>query len=107
MAASVLLAIGYALPWLMHNALGMILFSAIGGFGYGMYGSVDQALNVDVLPNEEEAGKDLGFEHCHYSRSDGRPDCHLRHCGGYRLVRTGVPDGNRYGGARLHLHSDD
>lgn len=59
-AASVLLAIGYALPWLMHNALGMILFSAIGGFGYGMYGSVDQALNVDVLPNEEEAGKDLG-----------------------------------------------
>ena len=60
-AASVLLAIGYALPWLMHNALGMILFSAIGGFGYGMYGSVDQALNVDVLPNEEEAGKDLGI----------------------------------------------
>lgn len=45
----------------MHNALGMILFSAIGGFGYGMYGSVDQALNVDVLPNEEEAGKDLGI----------------------------------------------
>ena len=39
----------------------MILFSAIGGFGYGMYGSVDQALNVDVLPNEEEAGKDLAF----------------------------------------------
>ena len=26
-----------------------------------MYGSVDQALNVDVLPNEEEAGKDLGI----------------------------------------------
>ena len=60
-AASVLLAIGYALPCLMHNALGMILVSAIGGFGYGMYGSVDQALNVDVLPNEEEAGKDLGI----------------------------------------------
>ena len=35
--------------------------AAIGGFGYGMYGSVDQALNVDVLPNEEEAGKDLGI----------------------------------------------
>lgn len=59
--ASLLLAIGYALPWLMHSPLGMILFSAIGGFGYGMYGSVDQALNVDVLPNEEEAGKDLGI----------------------------------------------
>ena len=59
--ASVLLAIGYALPWIMQSPLGMILFSAIGGFGYGMYGSVDQALNVDVLPNEEEAGKDLGI----------------------------------------------
>ena len=59
--ASLLLAVGYAMPWLLHSPLGMILFSAIGGFGYGMYGSVDQALNVDVLPNEEEAGKDLGI----------------------------------------------
>lgn len=59
--ASLLLAIGYALPWLLQSSLGMILFSAIGGFGYGMYGSVDQALNVDVLPNKEEAGKDLGI----------------------------------------------
>lgn len=59
--ASVLLAIGYALPWIMHNATGMVLFAAIGGFGYGMYGSVDQALNVDVLPDPEEAGKDLGI----------------------------------------------
>lgn len=59
--ASLLLAVGYALPWIMHSPMGMILFSAIGGFGYGMYGSVDQALNVDVLPSEEEAGKDLGI----------------------------------------------
>ena len=59
--ASLLLAVGYALPWILHSPMGMILFSAIGGFGYGMYGSVDQALNVDVLPNEEEAGKDLGI----------------------------------------------
>jgi MFS family permease len=59
--ASLLLAIGYALPWLLHSPMGMILFAAVGGFGYGMYGSVDQALNVDVLPNAEEAGKDLGI----------------------------------------------
>ena len=49
------------MPWIIHSPLGMILFTAIGGFGYGMYGSVDQALNVDVLPNAEEAGKDLGI----------------------------------------------
>lgn len=60
-AASVLLAIGYALPWILQDPMGMVLFAAIGGFGYGMYGSVDQALNVDVLPNAEEAGKDLGI----------------------------------------------
>jgi MFS family permease len=60
-AASVLLAVGYALPWILHSPWSMVLFAAIGGFGYGMYGSVDQALNVDVLPNAEEAGKDLGI----------------------------------------------
>jgi MFS family permease len=60
-AASVLLAAGYALPWILQSPTSMVLFAAIGGFGYGMYGSVDQALNVDVLPNAEEAGKDLGI----------------------------------------------
>ena len=29
--------------------------------GYGVYSAIDQALNVDVLPNKEEAGKDLGI----------------------------------------------
>ncbi|TFC17473.1 MFS transporter [Cryobacterium sp. MDB2-10] len=60
--ASILLAIGYALPWIFPSVLSMILFAAIGGgLGYGMYGSVDQALNVDVLPKDENAGRNLGF----------------------------------------------
>ena len=58
--ASVLFAIGAAMPWIFHNAWGMYLFAAIAGFGYGVYNAIDQALNVSILPNPKEAGKDLG-----------------------------------------------
>lgn len=59
--ASLLMAIGFLLPWIMKSAFSMMLFAGFAGFGYAVYGAVDQALNVDVLPNEEEAGKDLGI----------------------------------------------
>ncbi|AKV54984.1 Transporter, MFS superfamily [Bifidobacterium actinocoloniiforme DSM 22766] len=59
--ACALYAIGIAMPWVLRSSLGMLLFAGIAGFGYGMYSAVDQALNVDVLPNKETAGKDLGF----------------------------------------------
>nr|WP_228086123.1 MFS transporter [Mammaliicoccus lentus] len=56
-----LYAIGIAIPWVFPTVTGMLLFAGIAGLGYGMYMSVDQALNIDVLPNKENAGKDLGF----------------------------------------------
>lgn len=56
-----LYAIGIAMPWMIPNSMGMLLFAGIAGFGYGMYMAVDQALNVDVLPDKKNAGKDLGF----------------------------------------------
>ncbi|RSX51723.1 transporter [Bifidobacterium goeldii] len=59
--ACAVFAIGLAMPWVFPNDMGMFLFGGIASFGYGMYLSVDQALNVDVLPNKETAGKDLGF----------------------------------------------
>jgi MFS family permease len=59
--SSVLFAVGIAMPWVWPTPMGMFLFAGIAGFGYGVYTSVDQALNVDVLPSEEEAGKDLGI----------------------------------------------
>lgn len=59
--ASCLFAVGVAMPWVMPNQFGMYLFAGIAGFGYGVYNAIDQALNVAVLPNPEEAGKDLGI----------------------------------------------
>lgn len=45
----------------MPSVTGMYLYAGIAGFGYGVYSAIDQALNVDVLPNKEEAGKGLGI----------------------------------------------
>ena len=59
--ASCLYAVGVLMPWLIPSAMGMYLFAAIAGFGYGVYNAIDQALNVSVLPNPDEAGKDLGI----------------------------------------------
>lgn len=59
--ASLLFAIGTAMPWIMPSVTGMYLYAGIAGFGYGVYSAIDQALNVDVLPNKEEAGKGLGI----------------------------------------------
>ena len=59
--ASVLFAIGIAMPWFYPTTIGMYLFAGIAGLGYAVYSAVDQALLVDVLPNKEEAGKDLGI----------------------------------------------
>lgn len=59
--ASLCFALGVAMPWLIPTTTGMYLFAGIAGLGYAVYGSVDQALNVDVLPDPEKAGKDLGI----------------------------------------------
>lgn len=59
--SSLLFAVGIAMPWVFPTTMGMFLLAGLAGFGYGVYTSVDQALNVDVLPSQEEAGKDLGI----------------------------------------------
>ena len=63
-------------------------------FGNGCYMSVDQALNVDVLPNGDEAGKDLGI--LNLSNTIGQvlaPVCTtavIGIFGGYRMVFPGA-----------------
>ena len=59
--ASLLFAVGIAMPWILPSTTGFLLYALIAGFGYGVYGSVDQALNVDVLPRPKKAGEDLGI----------------------------------------------
>ncbi len=59
--ASCLFAVGALMPLLFRSEMGMYLFAGIAGFGYGVYNAIDQALNVSVLPNPDEAGKDLGI----------------------------------------------
>lgn len=59
--ATLLMSIGFLLPWIMKSPFSMILFAGFSGLGYAVYGAVDQALNIDVLPNKNESGKDLGI----------------------------------------------
>jgi MFS family permease len=59
--AACLFAVGILMPLIIRRPLGMYLFALIAGFGYGVYNAIDQALNVDVLPNPDQAGKDLGI----------------------------------------------
>ncbi|WEV46339.1 MFS transporter [Bifidobacterium sp. ESL0690] len=59
--ACVIIALGMLVVWLVPTTTGIYLYAALAGIGNGCYMSVDQALNVDVLPNPKEAGKDLGI----------------------------------------------
>jgi MFS family permease len=59
--AACLFAVGIAMPLIFRNTTGIYLYAIIAGFGYGVYNAIDQALNVDVLPNPDQAGKDLGI----------------------------------------------
>jgi MFS family permease len=38
----------------------MLAYAVVAGIGMGAFNAVDQALNVEVLPSQENAAKDLG-----------------------------------------------
>ncbi|WP_394706161.1 MFS transporter [uncultured Martelella sp.] len=60
MFVGLLVAIGAPVPFLSTEPRTMLVYALIAGLGSGIFNSVDQALNVEVLPNAETAAKDLG-----------------------------------------------
>ena len=58
---AVIISIGIMVPFIWPTTMAMYVYAGCAGFGFGIYMTVDQALNVDVLPNKADAGKDLGI----------------------------------------------
>ncbi|KQR23836.1 hypothetical protein ASF79_00815 [Agreia sp. Leaf335] len=54
-------AIASLFPFFVAEPWAMIVYALLAGIGSGVYNSVDQALNTDVLPDPDNAAKDLGI----------------------------------------------
>ncbi len=59
--ATFALAIAALFPLFAKATWAMFVYAVIAAFGNGIYNSVDGALNMDVLPSSDTAGKDLGL----------------------------------------------
>lgn len=59
--STVVMGIGVAIPAIDPAPWTMFFYAGLSGAAMGMYNSVDQALNVSVLPNPNNAAKDLGI----------------------------------------------
>ncbi len=103
--STLVMAAAIATPWLIRSAAGMYAYAALAGIGFGIYMSVDQALNVDVLPNPQEAGKDLGI--LNMANTLGQAIAPLRHLH-YRTVLRWIllrlPSCNCLCGRRSYRH---
>ncbi|CAI9404526.1 hypothetical protein ANOBCDAF_04636 [Pleomorphomonas sp. T1.2MG-36] len=58
--AGLMVAVGALVPFFSTAPWTMLVYALIAGIGSGIFNSVDQALNVEVLPNAATAAKDLG-----------------------------------------------
>ncbi|CAA9326888.1 MAG: Uncharacterized MFS-type transporter [uncultured Friedmanniella sp.] len=58
--STLLFAVGTIMLAFVSSVSGFYLVEAVLGVAYGIYVGVDLALVVDVLPNPDDAGKDLG-----------------------------------------------
>ncbi|MEU8076470.1 MFS transporter [Catellatospora citrea] len=59
-AAAAMLATALLLPWIWPTKPGMLAFALLSGLGFGVFQAVDTALITEVLPAEQDFGKDIG-----------------------------------------------
>ncbi|MGN8026239.1 MFS transporter [Microbacterium sp. 22242] len=89
--STALFAIGtYALIHI-HDVPSFYILEALMGIAYGIYVGVDLALVVDVLPNPDDSGKDLGV----FNIANALPQTFAPLIGGI-LVYVGDKGGNNY-----------
>jgi MFS family permease len=60
-AAGLIMAGSFLIPFAWPALPAMFIQTAVTGIGYGTFVVVDQALFIDVLPDREAAGRDLGL----------------------------------------------
>lgn len=56
-----LVALASLFPFFVAQPWAMLVYALVSGIGTGIYNSVDQALNTEVLPSPDNAAKDLGI----------------------------------------------
>lgn len=61
MASSLIIGVAVLLPALSASTAALMVTGALAGVGFGIYLSVDAALMTEVLPNDDDRGKDLGI----------------------------------------------
>ena len=76
----------------VHSVPAYYVLEFILGFAYGIYVGVDLALVVDVLPNPDDAGKDLGV----FNIANALPQTAAPAIGGVILAATAGADGADY-----------
>src|SRR3954454_6173304 len=90
--STLLFAAGIVLLAFVDTVSGFYVVEAVLGVAYGIYVGVDLALVVDVLPNPDDSGKDLGV----FNIANALPQTLAPLVGGI-LVYVSDPTGNNYG----------
>lgn len=91
-SSTALFAFGTFALIFVHDVPTFFLLEGMLGVAYGMYVGVDLALVVDVLPNPDDSGKDLGV----FNIANALPQTIAPLIGGF-LVYVSDPTGNNYG----------